>query len=190
MAGALGAGGLWLRELPTASCSTDFGVPARWSLPATITKLPTVVSDRYSPFRRSDRRSLIPPPLQVDCGVDQRLWDLEQLLGQGDKFACRQGTSTAPTIQADGYISKPLSGQDVLARVKSALGAVPIGEERAGPQLLCFEGYTLDTGGRTCVDASGEEVALTRAEFSLLLALGRQPGRVLSRDEVGMYPLQ
>jgi hypothetical protein len=28
-----GAGGLWLRELPTASCTTDFGVPARWVAP-------------------------------------------------------------------------------------------------------------------------------------------------------------
>ena len=94
------------------------------------------------------------------------------------------GTSAGPSIEADHCIRGPLSEQIVLARVKAALGAMPIGEQRSAPEVLRFEGYTLDGDGRTCVDAKGQEVALTRAEFSLLLALARQPGRVLSRDEL------
>lgn len=85
---------------------------------------------------------------------------------------------------ASGSAMPSLSEQAVLAKVTSALTVQPIEPQPAGPQVLRFEGYTLDAGGRTCVDANGQEVTLTRAEFSLLLALARQPGRVLSRDEL------
>jgi two-component system OmpR family response regulator len=94
------------------------------------------------------------------------------------------GAPVEPPIRSDARFSMPLGELDVLAKVRSALSAAPIREAQAGPQLLAFEGFTLDAGGRTCVDANGQEVTLTRAEFSLLLAFGRQPGRVLSRDEL------
>jgi DNA-binding response OmpR family regulator len=94
------------------------------------------------------------------------------------------GTSSGPSVQADDGIGGPLSEQIVLARVKAALGAMRIAKPRSAAEVLRFEGFTLDADGRTCVDAKGQDVALTRAEFSLLLALGRQPGRVLSRDEL------
>jgi DNA-binding response OmpR family regulator len=92
--------------------------------------------------------------------------------------------ATGPSPPADGTIGRPLREPEVLARIKAILGVPAVGEQRAGPRLLCFEGYTLDADGRTCVDASGQEVVLTRAEFSLLLALASQPGRVLSREEL------
>jgi two-component system OmpR family response regulator len=94
------------------------------------------------------------------------------------------GARTGPPIAASGYISRPVSEPEVLAKVRAALGPAPIREAQARPQLLQFEGYTLDAGGRTCVDAKGQEVTLTRAEFSLLLAFGQHAGRVLSRDEL------
>jgi two-component system OmpR family response regulator len=94
------------------------------------------------------------------------------------------GARTGPPVAADGYISRPVSEPEVLAKVRAALGPAPIREVRARPQLLQFDGYTLDAGGRTCVDAKGQEVTLTRAEFSLLLAFGQHAGRVLSRDEL------
>jgi DNA-binding response OmpR family regulator len=94
------------------------------------------------------------------------------------------GSSSASKIQGGGGIPRPLSEQAMLARVASALGAVSTTEQKPARELLCFEGYTLDAAGRTCIDASGQELELTRAELSLLLALARQPGRVLSRDEL------
>jgi DNA-binding response OmpR family regulator len=94
------------------------------------------------------------------------------------------GTSTKAPIRVNGYISKPLTKQDVLACVGSTLGAMLSMKERIAPQLISFEGYTLDAEGRTCTDAKGQEVMLTRAEFSLLFAFVRQPGRVLSRDDL------
>jgi DNA-binding winged helix-turn-helix (wHTH) protein len=78
----------------------------------------------------------------------------------------------------------PVSEHDLLARVKAALGATPTDDESADRQFLHFEGFVLDTGGRSCVPASGQGVTLTRAEFSLMLTLAKQPGRVLSRDEL------
>ncbi len=93
------------------------------------------------------------------------------------------GDSLAPG-EPDVGISMPLSEPDVLAKVKAVLRPAPVREAPADPQILRFEGYTLDAGARTCVDAQGQEVTLTRAEFSLLLAFGQKPGRVLSRDEL------
>jgi len=93
------------------------------------------------------------------------------------------GNSDAPG-EPDVCISMPLSEPDVLAKVRSVLRPAPVRETPAAPQIFRFEGYTLDAGARTCVDARGQEVTLTRAEFSLLLAFGQKPGRVLSRDEL------
>lgn len=81
-------------------------------------------------------------------------------------------------------IAMPLNEQDVLAKVKSVLRPAPVAETRPAPEILRFEGYTIDGGARTCVDAKGQELTLTRAEFSLLLAFGQKAGRVLSRDEL------
>ena len=89
-----------------------------------------------------------------------------------------------PAISPDRCISLPLNEQDVLAKVKSVLRPVAVQQAPSGPQLLRFEGYTLDAGARTCLDARGQELTLTRAEFSLLLAFAQNPGRVLSRDEL------
>jgi len=49
-------------------------------------------------------------------------------------------------------------------------------------EVFSFQGMTLDVMGRTLVDPSGTEVTLRHAEFELLLAFLRHPGRALSRD--------
>ena len=50
--------------------------------------------------------------------------------------------------------------------------------------MLQFEGFVLDIGGRACRDQLGRDVPLTRAEYTLLVALARQPGRVFARDQL------
>jgi DNA-binding response OmpR family regulator len=78
-----------------------------------------------------------------------------------------------------------LSEDDLLVRLKSVLEftpATPLVAPAGGPSRLQFEDFTLDVAGRSCTDASGQDVTLTRAEFALLLALAGQPNRVLSRD--------
>jgi DNA-binding response OmpR family regulator len=76
------------------------------------------------------------------------------------------------------------SEQALLERVRSELEPAPTTPAQDGPQLLGFGGYTLDAQARSLRDPNGQDVTLTRAEFSLLLAFARQPGRVLSRDEL------
>ncbi len=88
----------------------------------------------------------------------------------------------AESLQTDGSISKPLSEAEVLERVRAILPEEPA--EEASPDVLHFEGHTLDVGARQCSTLDGEDIPLTRAEFAMLLALARQNGRVVSRDEL------
>jgi two-component system OmpR family response regulator len=81
-------------------------------------------------------------------------------------------------------LSQPLNEEQVLARINAALPPHAPNTRQSGPERLRFEGLTLDVGGRSCLDAAGAEIALTRAEFSLLLELARHPGQVLSRGEL------
>ena len=89
----------------------------------------------------------------------------------------------AQAVRADGHLARPLREDDVLARIDAVLRTETNVAEVA-PELLRFAGYTLDAVGRSCLDASGCVVALTRAELTLLLSLARRPGRVVSRDEL------
>jgi len=92
-------------------------------------------------------------------------------------------SSVGQAVRADGYLSSPLREDDVLAQVDAAFGTETKAAE-AAPELLRFAGYTLDAVGRSCLDASGRVVALTRAELTLLLSLARRVGRAVSRDDL------
>jgi two-component system, OmpR family, response regulator len=91
--------------------------------------------------------------------------------------------SMEQAVRADGYLSRPLREDDVLAQIDAAFGMETKAAE-AAPELLRFAGYTLDAVGRSCLDASGRVVALTRAELTLLLSLARRVGRAVSRDDL------
>src|SRR6516162_3842451 len=93
-------------------------------------------------------------------------------------------TRSAPT--ADAYLSIPLDQQEVLARVESVLRPSSSARDAAspGPEILSFDGFTIDFAGRLLRDVGGNEVPLTRAEFALLVVLARHAGRVLSRDRL------
>lgn len=127
-------------------------------------------------------------PERVDGAeaLARELADAGRLLlvtGSADRFAEKSISAAAVS-----FVSTPLREQDVLARVEAAFSVAARRKAAPGPadapEWLRFEGYTLDVAGRACLDAAGAEVPLTRAEFSLLLALARNPGRVLSRDEL------
>jgi adenylate cyclase len=79
-----------------------------------------------------------------------------------------------------------LDRQALLASVKSALQGrpgIPDGHSPE-PETLAFDGFTIDLAGRSMRDCRGSEVPLTRSEFALLVAFVRNPGRVLSRDQL------
>src|SRR5262249_7454665 len=96
------------------------------------------------------------------------------------------GRLSRSALVADAYLSIPLEEQDVLARVESVLRPSSSANDAAlrVPEILSFDGFTIDLAGRSLRDRGGSEVPLTRAEFALLVVLARHAGRVLSRDQL------
>ena len=83
------------------------------------------------------------------------------------------------SIYRNHWMNRSLLGR--LAEMIASPGEDPAA---LAPAALRIEGCRIDLPGRTFVHADGREVALTRAEFALLIAFVRNPGRVLSRDQL------
>jgi len=88
-------------------------------------------------------------------------------------------------IGADDYVTKPFNSRELMARIRAVLRRSS-SETGAANRLqpLRFAGWVIDPAARRLRDADGVEVALTSAEFDLLLAFCLRPGRVLSREQL------
>ena len=86
-------------------------------------------------------------------------------------------------VGADDYLTKPFSLRELAARVKAILRRIE--RIRAGQNDGPIEsaGLAIDPNRRR-VHVDGDEVQLTPLEFEILLALARDPGVVLSRDQL------
>lgn len=82
-------------------------------------------------------------------------------------------------LGADDYISKPFSLREVLARVKAVLRRTSQDEEG----VIRFQRLVLDDN-RKEVWVDEEHVALTRIEYSLLLMMLENRGKILSRQQL------
>jgi DNA-binding response OmpR family regulator/class 3 adenylate cyclase/predicted ATPase len=104
------------------------------------------------------------------------------LLG-GDEEETHRLAGLAP----DTFIlpANPLSEEELFAHI--AQPPIPPSEDGAAladQELLSFAGRMLDVEGRNLRDAAERSVPLSPAEFALLLAFVRRPGRVLSREQL------
>lgn len=87
-------------------------------------------------------------------------------------------------LGADDYIAKPFSLREVLARVKAVLRRTSQEAEAQGEEgVIRYKGLVLDDNRKEAwVD--GEHVSLTRIEYSLLLMLLENQGKILSRQQL------
>ena len=88
-------------------------------------------------------------------------------------------------VGADDYLTKPFSLRELAVRVRAILRRVERIENVQGHDdgPIELHGLRVDPARRR-VDVDDEEISLTPLEFEILLTLVREPGVVLSRDQL------
>jgi two-component system response regulator MprA len=81
---------------------------------------------------------------------------------------------------ADDYLVKPFALEELVARVRALLRRLGTDDE---PTTLSFGDLELNTGTREVI-RDGEQLVLTRTEFSLLELFLRNPRQVLTRSVI------
>jgi DNA-binding response OmpR family regulator len=86
-------------------------------------------------------------------------------------------------VGADDYLTKPFSLRELAARVKAILRRAERIRSAPDERPIERDGLSVDAQRRR-VTVDGEEIGLTPLEFEILYALAREPGVVLSRDQL------
>lgn len=84
-------------------------------------------------------------------------------------------------LGADDYIAKPFSIKELLARVKAVLNRTS--QQQHADNQLRFDGIVIDTHSKT-VTIDGEDVALTKTEYELLLFFLKHKNEVFTREQL------
>lgn len=97
---------------------------------------------------------------------------------------------TAPTDRvagleagADDYLPKPFGPEELLARIRAVLRRAHPALVTPLSELVEFAGFRLNPAARQA-SLDGRDLELTDAEYSILDILVRNPGRIVSRDEI------
>ncbi len=88
---------------------------------------------------------------------------------------------------ADDYVSKPFNPRELLARIKAVLRrthSLPPETEALSGERIEFSPWVLDIKRRELIGEDGVSSPLSTAEFNLLRAFLKHPGRVLNRDQL------
>ncbi|ALS00914.1 XRE family transcriptional regulator [Enterococcus silesiacus] len=86
------------------------------------------------------------------------------------------------TSGADDYLTKPFAIEELLARIQVQI-------RKSSPyqgRLLSFQSLTLDKD-RNALIVSGQEIALTHREFSIMELLLSYPKKIFSKQEIYEY---
>lgn len=86
-------------------------------------------------------------------------------------------------LGADDYLPKPFSPRELAARLKAILRRTQGSASLPPADVLRYGSLEIDRGQR-CVRVDGNERTLTGYQFSLLLTLAENAGRVLSRERL------
>jgi two-component system, OmpR family, response regulator len=134
--------------------------------------------------------------------IDLVVLDL-MLPGTGGLDLCRElrRTSSIPVIMltakghdtdrivglevgADDYLAKPFNPRELLARVNAVLrrSRGDVGVALSARRGYGFDGWRVDAARRELINPQGALVALSGAEFDMLIAFMESPNRVLTRD--------
>jgi two-component system, OmpR family, response regulator len=89
-------------------------------------------------------------------------------------------------LGADDYLCKPFNPRELVARIRAILRRVEERGNHGKPagHVFRFEGFIAEPETRRVIAADGAEIALTAAEFSLLMAFLERPGKMLSRNQL------
>jgi two-component system response regulator RegX3 len=99
------------------------------------------------------------------------------LTGEADERAKVEALDTG----ADDYVVKPFGKQELLARIRAVMRRRGNEAEPHGVGELRWGAIVLDRGRHTAA-VSGEEIILTRTEYSLLASLVAAAGHVVSHS--------
>lgn len=88
----------------------------------------------------------------------------------------------ALNLGGDDYVTKPFDPDELIARINAVLRRT-IGEDAPPiPKRIRVGSIAIDLESRQIWDSQNNPVALTRAEFSILIAIINANGRILNRD--------
>jgi DNA-binding response OmpR family regulator len=87
------------------------------------------------------------------------------------------------SVGADDYVTKPFSPRELVLRVKAILRRSSSSASTVAEDVMRLGALTIDLAAHS-VAVDGQEPDLTALEFDLLVALGSEPGRVLSRRQL------
>jgi two-component system OmpR family response regulator len=89
---------------------------------------------------------------------------------------------------ADDYVTKPFSPRELLARIRAVIrryhAAQPLPGRDEGLRAYRFAGWELNLRLHRMTSPTGEDIPLTKGEFSLLAAFLSAPERILTRDQL------
>lgn len=83
-------------------------------------------------------------------------------------------------LGADDYLPKPFEPRELVARIQTILRRQRV---KSNGKRLHFEGLEIDLNTHGVL-RQGVAVELTSTEFALLVLLAREPGKVVSRDDI------